>query len=132
MILLMTKLKFLIFFGFFWCLLQYLWPLFFNSAYIEGGAIKWNNEEPLFFNNSYFNNSAIYGSDVATFPVRINKIYNNSKNVTNPDKNEILWPIQNHSLMVITNVSIGNPIHYILQFIIILDTYGKIVKLDIG
>ena len=103
-----------------------------NSAYIEGGAIKWNNEEPLFFNNSFVNNSATYGSDVASFPTRIIlKIYNNSDNIAIPDKNEILWPQSNHEITILNNVSSGNTVQYTLQFIL-LDTYGKIVNLDIG
>ena len=61
------------------------------------------------------------------------RVYNSSdiNGISIPDKNEILWTQTNQSEIIIANVSSGNPLQYALQFII-LDTYGKIVNLDIG
>ena len=42
-----------------------------NLAKIEGGAIKWQEIEPVFQNNTFTNNSAIYGSEIAAFPFKI-------------------------------------------------------------
>lgn len=104
-----------------------------NKAMIEGGAIKWNDEMPLFLNNIFFNNSAIYGENIASFPIRIiAKLYNSSDpNVTIrfPQKDDILYP--NNYSNTLQNISSGNTIPYILQFQI-LDVYGKIVNLDEG
>ncbi len=38
---------------------------------IEGGAIKWNDEMPIISNNSFWNNTAVYGANIASFPLRI-------------------------------------------------------------
>ena len=105
-----------------------------NKATIEGGAIKWNDEMPVFLNNKFVNNSAIYGENIASFPIRIiTKIYDsNDPNITIefPKINEILWP-NNYSNLTMPNISSGNYVPYILQFLI-LDVYGKIMNLDGG
>ena len=105
-----------------------------NKAIIEGGAIKWNDEMPLFSDNLFFNNSAIYGENIASFPIRIIiKLYNSSDsnlNITFPKNDEILWQ-NNLSNIFLQNISSGNIIPYILQSQV-LDVYGKIVNLDEG
>ena len=107
-----------------------------NEAKIEGGAIKWNDEMPLFINNLFLNNTAIYGKNIACFPIRmIVKVYNSSDpndTIILPQTDEILWQ-NNQSNVTITlvNISSGNTIPYLLQFEI-LDAYGKIVNLDEG
>jgi len=106
-----------------------------NTALIEGGAIKWNDEMPFFLNNLFLNNSAIYGDNIACFPIRIIlNIYDKSnysiENITFPQNDDILWPNNNENVSI-TNISSGNPIPYILQFQT-LDVYGKIVNLDGG
>ena len=42
-----------------------------NSAVLEGGAIKWNDEMPIISNNTFENNTAVYGDNIASFPLRI-------------------------------------------------------------
>lgn len=105
-----------------------------NKAFIEGGAIKWNDEMPILLNNYFSNNSAIYGENIASFPIRIiAKLYNSSdlnKEVASPQKDEVLWP-NNYSCYSLPNISSGNNIPYILQFLL-LDVYGRIVNLDGG
>jgi len=106
-----------------------------NTAIIEGGAIKWNDEMPDLKNNSFLNNFAVYGENIACFPIRIIlNLYNNSnsslENIIYPNSDEILWP-NDHETVSLINISSGNPIPYILQFQI-LDVYGKIVNLTEG
>lgn len=104
-----------------------------NSAKIEGGAIKWSDEQPLIINNTFLNNSALYGNDIASFPLRlILNVYlrNQTKMIPEPNKNEVLK--QNSSVnLKLGNISSGNEIPYILQFLVV-DVYGKIVNLDSG
>lgn len=106
-----------------------------NSASIEGGCVKWNDEEPLFENNTFINNSAIYGENIASFPIRLilNFFYKNNfsdYNYSFPNKDENLW--NNSKLNIfLTNIGSGNSIPYVLEFIV-LDVYGKIVNLDQG
>ena len=94
-----------------------------NKAIIEGGGIKWNDEMPLLLGNLFLNNSAIYGEDIACFPIRIIlKFYNSSDpniNIPFPKTNEILWQ-NNNSLISLQNISSGNMIPYILQFEILV------------
>lgn len=104
-----------------------------NYAEIEGGAIKWNDEKPELLNNTFLNNSAIYGKDVASFPIRIivkSYLYREEKQIFLPKMDEVLWPFDNNS-SIFNNISTGNSIPYILQ-IIYLDTYGKIYNLIEG
>ena len=105
-----------------------------NTALKEGGAIKWNDEEPFLVNNVFWNNSAIYGENIACFPIRIiANLYNSSDpNVTIkfPQNDEILWST-NSTNISLKHISSGNIIPYIIQFQI-LDVYGKIVNLDDG
>ena len=104
-----------------------------NSAGLEGGAIKWSDEMPYFLNNTYMNNSAIYGEDIASFPIRIIlSIYNKTlvKSVNLSRTDAILWAV-NRSNISLQNISSGNSIAYILHFEI-LDVYGKIMNLDGG
>ena len=104
-----------------------------NSASLEGGAIKWNDEMPILIDNLFSNNSAIYGENIACFAIRMNlKIYNSSlpQKIIFPRKDEILWSAQ-QTITYLTNISSGNLMPYILQFEV-LDVYGKIVNLDYG
>lgn len=106
-----------------------------NKALSEGGAIKWNDERPYFFNNSFENNSAIYGENIASFPIRMILNFYNKSNFSDvkyklPNKNEILWNIS-HQNVSLSNISSGNSIPYVLEFIV-LDVYGQIVNLDEG
>lgn len=71
-----------------------------NMAFQEGGAIKWIGETPTFSNNVFFNNSAIYGANIASFPIRMTlRIYNSddSENIDSPGLDENLMK-QNFSL----------------------------------
>ena len=105
-----------------------------NTATIEGGALKWNDEMPIILNNIFLNNSAIYGANIACFPIRIiAKLYNSSDpniTITFPKNDEVLWP-NNNTNNTLQNISSGNTIPYTLQFMI-LDVYEKIVNLDGG
>ena len=107
-----------------------------NEATVEGGAIKWNDEMPTFLDNIFSNNSAIYGKNIASFPIRmIVKLYNSSDpndTIILPQTDEILWKNNQYNVSInLVNISSGNLIPYILQFEI-LDVYGKIVNLDEG
>ena len=42
-----------------------------NAATEQGGAIYYNFRRPMLRNISYTNNSALYGPDIASYPVRI-------------------------------------------------------------
>ena len=49
-----------------------------NTAIRQGGALHYNYVRPSFRNNSYHNNSALYGPDIASYPVKI-KLVNSSQ-----------------------------------------------------
>ena len=109
-----------------------------NTAKIDGGAIMWSDESPDLCNNTFINNSAIYGENIASFPIRIIlNIYNgtsddgSNSNVIFPQKDDILWNNTRETMLLLDNISSGNIIPYVLQFQV-LDTYGKIVNLDNG
>ena len=42
-----------------------------NYAIIKGGAINYENRRPDMINNTYSNNNAVYGSNIASYPVKI-------------------------------------------------------------
>ena len=44
----------------------------FNTAIISGGAIKWNDIQPYNLTlNTYHENYAVYGNDIASFPIKL-------------------------------------------------------------
>lgn len=45
-----------------------------NSALKDGGAIKYDSYPPVLTNNTYTNNQAVYGTNVASYPVKIMKL----------------------------------------------------------
>ena len=46
-----------------------------NSASFDGGAIKWIDIEPYnWTNNTYNENSAVYGNEIASFPITLQRI----------------------------------------------------------
>lgn len=50
-----------------------------NQAEIEGGAVKYISKRPRNLTENYFsNNSAIYGKNLASYPIRL-RLYNESK-----------------------------------------------------
>jgi hypothetical protein len=42
-----------------------------NTALQDGGAIKYNSYPPILNNNTFTNNQAVYGPNVASYPVKI-------------------------------------------------------------
>ena len=51
-----------------------------NLANISGGAVAWNDIMPYnLSNNTYELNSALYGNDIASYPIRIEIIDNESR-----------------------------------------------------
>ena len=51
-----------------------------NTAYISGGAIKWNDIRPYnLSNNIYDSNSALYGNDIASYPIALGIINEDSR-----------------------------------------------------
>lgn len=99
-----------------------------NIAKIEGGAIKWSENKPIIEeDNVFINNSAIYGKDIASYPIRmIVEFYNK----TNSDKDVSATKFTNNNL-VLENIVTGVEIPYDLT-IKIVDSYNKIVNLDGG
>jgi len=65
-----------------------------NVAFTEGGAVKWNDENPTFIDNTFLNNSALYGADIASFPIRIIlKCWpsDDNESISLPSIDDILW-----------------------------------------
>lgn len=48
-----------------------------NSAIKDGGAIKFISFPPILTNNSFENNFGIYGNDIASYPVKIMRVFGN-------------------------------------------------------
>ena len=45
-----------------------------NTAVEDGGAIIYNSYPPTISNNTYFNNTGVYGSNIASYAVRIMQV----------------------------------------------------------
>ena len=88
-----------------------------NKAALEGGSIKWNQKMPKIEGNNIFqNNDALYGSDIASYPIRnrIQLIINNSFVTTKNSVN-------------LANIASGSTIETKIQFELI-DVYNNVVK----
>ena len=95
-----------------------------NTAIKQGGAIKWTGSQPLIDNSNYFfNNNAIYGRNIATFPIRLNLIVYNRTDYSNL--------FQTIDTPAILNISSGNKLPYILS-VGMIDVYGNAVIRDSG
>ena len=95
-----------------------------NTAFKQGGAIKWTGSQPLIDNSNYFfNNNAIYGQNIATFPIRLNWIVFN--------RTDYSYFYQSNDTHSIANISSGNKLPYILS-VQMIDVYGKVVITDSG
>ena len=52
-----------------------------NTAHISGGAIKWDDVLPYNLTTNIFDqNSAVYGTDIASYPIKLEMIDNESLN----------------------------------------------------
>ena len=88
-----------------------------NKAILEGGSIKWNQKMPKIDENNFFkNNNALYGSDIASYPIRnrIKLIINNSFRTA-------------ENSITLDNIASGSKIETRIQFELI-DVYNNIVK----
>lgn len=108
-----------------------------NEAEIQGGAIKWDESLPEINKktNIYINNKALYGEDVASYPIRLQLIYsilnqNLSSTVFNYFE-QVYDSLKNKSTLEIMNISSGNDFHCSFNFFL-LDYYGNVVKLSKG
>ena len=93
-----------------------------NLAYLEGGAIKWAHSIPIFSNNTYSNNTAIYGSNIASFPSKIALIVHLKEDI-------IFNSSKDPKPMVFPNISSGVEIPYTVEFLM-MDYYDEIVAVD--
>ena len=92
-----------------------------NSASLEGGAIKWAYIEPLFdLNNIYELNTALYGDNIAAFPLRI-KVRVLTSNVGNEVSLD-----GNNGIPVINDIISGSQLGYDFSFEI-MDIYNQTV-----
>ena len=51
-----------------------------NSAFEEGGSIKWIGNSPVWNKTLFLNNNAIYGNEIASNPMRMRFIINGKYN----------------------------------------------------
>ena len=93
-----------------------------NTADLEGGAIKWIKIKPqIQVNNIFLHNNALYGNDIAAFPIRmiVNLI----------DENETI-SLENftiNQIPTILNITTGNAFIYNIS-VKIIDYYGQVVS----
>ena len=84
-----------------------------NLASKDGGAIKWTYCEPYLFGfNKFLSNAAVYGNDIASFPIRVElKILD--ENGTN------VFDSMSSKFPIFENLASGNNINYtlILKFV---------------
>lgn len=102
-----------------------------NTASLAGGSIKWSNNLPQIDERNQFNmNTARYGSNIASYPIRLIVNIHKLDNFTTPDNNMSLIAngIENQTI-VIENVSSGNDFPYVIV-IKTVDLYGNVVQLD--
>ena len=103
-----------------------------NSAELEGGAIKFYNDIPILEDSNVFiNNQAQYGSNIATYPIRMILNFYNKANFSSKFHNESFLFLNgfDNKTMVLENISSGNSFPYVIVTKI-MDYSGKIVKLD--
>lgn len=102
-----------------------------NHAILAGGSIKWSTDLPQIDETNNFNmNSAQYGSNVASYPIRLIVNIHQTENFTSPDNNFTL--IANgfdNKTILIENVSSGNVFPYVIV-VKTVDLYGNVVELD--
>ena len=96
-----------------------------NLASKDGGAIKWTYCEPYLFGfNKFLSNAAVYGNDIASFPIRIElKILEN-------DGTNIFDSMSSNQFPKIENLSSGNNINYTLVFEFIDLYHNPVLTVD--
>lgn len=93
-----------------------------NKAEIEGGAIKWIEIEPIGLNtNFYQDNTAIYGNDIASFPVKIE--------MENSFANYTCFNNSTNCYFSILNIASGSHLNFSLNFTI-KDYYNQVYTLS--
>ena len=101
-----------------------------NSAGEEGGAIKWGGLIPNSSFNQFISNKAVYGENIAAYPMKIGLIIQKKSQDSFCVENEISSINNNNNNEFLYNldcVSSGNIANYILQ-IKILDIYSNVVS----
>jgi len=93
-----------------------------NSAEIKGGAIYWADSFPIMSNNEMLNNSAVYGNDVASFPVKLVWISNDTFS-------DYLSKEEVPLAASLYKVGSGQVLEQTLKFGLV-DHYGHIVSID--
>ena len=93
---------------------------FIENTAIEGGAIKWMQSLPSFLSdNTYQSNTAIYGPNIAAFPLKFSlNLYDKQGNFICND---------NLNIINLTNIQSGGLFPYVLNFVL-LDYYNQIVS----
>ena len=96
-----------------------------NKAIEEGGAIKWGGVIPNSSENIFINNTAIYGGDIAAYPMKIGLEINITSedgycDVSSFDENSLFYS----NLACVSSGNVGN---FVLT-IKILDIYSNIVN----
>ncbi|CAG9312596.1 unnamed protein product [Blepharisma stoltei] len=93
-----------------------------NSATHNGGAINWDDSKPTIENNIFENNKASYGPDIASFPIMMIFLSNNSRNLERKVASE-------DSKLTLNNIASGQNNNPPLAFILV-DDLNQIVTTD--
>ena len=89
---------------------------------MEGGAIKWSENEPIGLNNNFYEgNTAKYGNNIAAFPIKI-EMENNIKTYT-------CFNVSNNCYFSLLNFVSGSTTNFSLNFTI-RDYYGDVYTLS--
>jgi predicted outer membrane repeat protein len=94
-----------------------------NSAEVKGGAIYWADYFPIINNNYMRDNSAVYGDDVASFPIKLVMMSKNNTfaNYLNSEAVPLVASLD--------NVGSGHVLEQTLKFGLV-DHYDHIVSID--
>lgn len=95
-----------------------------NRAVLRGGAVLWQHSFPLFINNTFSNNTAAYGTDIASYAIRLMLVGMDLQ--TKPYQNESVRP---PLALVVENVGSG----YVFDGLVrlgLFDHQGQLLNMD--
>jgi hypothetical protein len=100
-----------------------------NIASEEGGAIKWSEKKPEFKDVEYKGNQAVYGPNIAAFPLRLRVIIKkkNIEGSMNQPLETLFISDDNSEIYKINNIVSGSPMEVDLD-VEIVDSYNQTIK----
>lgn len=97
-----------------------------NQGYIEGGGIKWDKTIPIInFNNKFINNTALYGNDIASYPIKM-KVFI----IKDKEKKSLMYFLGNETnskFILLPNIVSGETLPFDI-YLELIDHYNMVVS----